>query len=251
MIEIWLVRHAQSQNNASHESLRQPDPPLTSLGQWQADAVGRHLHESGPFDRRFVSAFRRALETAAPFHHAAEPSAQGFQIWTELFEVGGCFSGYAPHPRRAESGMTVEEVRQQFPWANPPQAWLSGGWNSLTEFETMEAAIPRADRVKQTLERMALETKQACGSEQALSNPSRVLIVSHGEFIALLLSRLLTGEPNYFVRPRSIYNTSISKVRITVNNEGMAQSNGNTVQSKCQLLELNQIAHLSPGAISN
>ncbi|MBL8891415.1 MAG: histidine phosphatase family protein [Planctomycetaceae bacterium] len=251
MIDIWLVRHAQSQNNANPESQRQPDPPLTSLGHWQAEAVGRHLHDSGPFAQRFVSAFRRALETAAPFHHAAQPAYRGFQIWTELFEVGGCFSGYAPHPRRAESGMTVEEVRQHFPWANPPAAWLAGGWNSLTEFETMEAAIPRADRVKLALENMALDTQQRLGSEPTSTNPERVLIVSHGEFIALLLSRLLTGEPNYFVRPRSIYNTSISKVRISVNNDHSAPNNSKNAQLKCQLLELNQIAHLSPGAISN
>jgi broad specificity phosphatase PhoE len=63
-------------------------------------------------------------------------------------------------------------------------------------------------------------------------------MVSHGEFIALLLARLLTGEPNYFVRPRSIYNTSITKIRLASD-------------SKCRLLELNQIAHLSPGAISS
>lgn len=251
MIEIWLVRHAQSQNNASHESQRQSDPRLTSLGQWQADALGRHLYESGPFDRRFVSAFRRALETAASFHLAAQPSSQGFQIWTELFEVGGCFSGYAPDLRRVESGMTVDEVRQQFPWANPPQTWLSGGWNALTECETLEAAVSRADRVKQALESMALEAKQAGGSEQASSNPSRVLMISHGEFITLLLSRLLTGEPNFFVRPRSIYNASISKVRITVDEHGSAHSNGDSSLFKCQLFELNQIAHLSPGAISS
>jgi 2,3-bisphosphoglycerate-dependent phosphoglycerate mutase len=235
MIEIWLVRHAQSQNNAGPESERQPDPALTSLGQWQAEAVARHLHESGPFDQRYVSAFKRALETAAPFHHAAPPAAQGFQIWNDVYEVGGCFAGYSACPRRAEPGMTVAEVRQQFPWATPPADWTDGGWNPLTEFETMEAAIPRADRVKQTLQRLAAEAKQRQAGDQA---SEKVLIVSHGEFIALLLARLLTGQPDYFVRPRSIYNTSISKVRLSAD-------------QSCRLLELNQIAHLSPGAISS
>lgn len=235
MIEIWLVRHAQSQNNAGPESQRQPDPALTSLGQWQADAVARHLHESGPFDQRYVSAFKRALETAAPFHHTAPPPAQGFQIWNDVYEVGGCFAGYASRPRRAEPGMTVAEIRQHFPWATPPAEWTDGGWNLLTEFETMEAAIPRADRVKQTLQRLAVAAEQRQTVDKTIE---KVLIVSHGEFIALLLARLLTGQPDYFVRPRSIYNTSISKVRLSADHS-------------CRLLELNQIAHLSPGAISS
>ncbi len=240
MIEIWLVRHAQSQNNAGPESERQPDPALTSLGQWQAEAVARHLHESGPFDQRYVSAFKRALETAAPFHHAAPPPSQGFRIWNDLFEVGGCFAGYAPHPRRPEPGLTIHEIRQHFPWASPPADWTDGGWNPLTEFETMEAAIPRADRVKQTLQRLAAEAKQRQAGDNAIEDKAieKVLIVSHGEFIALLLARLLTGQPDYFVRPRSIYNTSISKVRLSAD-------------QTCRLLELNQIAHLSPGAISS
>lgn len=235
MIEIWLVRHAQSQNNAGPETERQPDPALTSLGQWQADAVGRHLHESGPFDWRYVSAFRRALETAAPYHHAAPSIVQGFQIWNDVFEVGGCFAGYAPHNRRVEPGMTVEEIRERFPWAKPPADWTAGGWNQLTEFETMEAAIPRADRVKRALHELAVAAEQRRSADKPIE---RILMVSHGEFIALLLARLLTGQPDYFVRPRSIYNTSISKVRL-----GSDQS--------CRLLELNQVAHLSPGAISS
>lgn len=235
MIEIWLVRHAQSQNNAGHETERQPDPALTSLGQWQADAVARHLHEFTPFEWRYVSAFRRALETAAPYHHAAPPTVQGFQIWNDVYEVGGCFAGYAPHNRRAEPGMTVEEIRERFPWATPPSDWTAGGWNPLTEFETMEAAIPRADRVKQSLHQLAVAAEQ----RQSVGKPiEKVLMVSHGEFIALLLARLLTGQPEYFVRPRSIYNTSISKVRLSAD-------------QSCRLLELNQIAHLSPGAISS
>ncbi len=104
----------------------------------------------------------------------------------------------------------------------------------------MEAAIPRADRVKQTLQRLAAEAKQRQAGDNAIEDKAieKVLIVSHGEFIALLLARLLTGQPDYFVRPRSIYNTSISKVRLSAD-------------QTCRLLELNQIAHLSPGAISS
>jgi 2,3-bisphosphoglycerate-dependent phosphoglycerate mutase len=237
MIEIWLVRHAQSQNNAGPESERQPDPALTPLGKWQADAVAQHLHAAGPFEWRYVSAFRRALETAEPFHHGATPAAKGFRIWTDIFEVGGCFAGYAPHPRKAEPGLTIMEVQQRFPWASPPPDWTTGGWNQLTEHESMEAAIPRADRVKETLQRMAAEV-HARRTSPSGENIEKVLMVSHGEFIALLLARLLTGEPNYFVRPRSIYNTSITKIRLASDN-------------KCRLLELNQIAHLSPGAISS
>jgi len=253
MIEVWLVRHAQSQNNAAGEAERQPDPPLTDLGHWQASALAQYLGESGDrFVRRSVSAFRRALQTAAPVNalesgrgtesgrgiptglSAGGVASVGFEIWREIHEVGGCYLGHAPQPLQAVPGLSREEVQAEFPWALPPADWKTGGWNLLTGHETRQQAIPRADQVRQTL-------LQAAASVAAVELPPgerpRWLLVSHGEFIALLLSRCLTGGEDYFVRPRSLYNTSITKLLVT--------------PQQCRLLEFNQIAHLSPAAISS
>lgn len=254
MIEVWLVRHAQSQNNAAGETERQPDPALTDLGHWQASALAQYLRESGDsFYRKSVSAFRRALQTAAPLNAsetgqaiekgralengqtletgaaAGAARAAGFEIWREIHEVGGCYLGHAEQPLQAVPGLSREEVQVEFPWAAPPADWTSGGWNRLPGHETRQQAIPRADLVRQTLQQAAAQVQT--------SEPSRWLLVSHGEFIALLLSRCLTGGEDYFVRPRSLYNTSITKLVVT--------------PQQCRLLEFNQIAHLSPAAISS
>lgn len=267
MIEVWLVRHAQSENNAASEAERQPDPALTALGHWQATALAEYLRESGEtFARRSVSAFRRALQTAAPLHTVvssrteslvqsqaqpnaveslavstpaasptvASPPIAGFEIWREIHEVGGCYLGHPQQPMHAVPGLSREEVEREFPWAIPQADWKTGGWNELPGHETRVQAIPRADRVRQTLQEAAAQMAANAGSAP---EPQRWLLVSHGEFIALLLSRCLTGREDYFVRPRSLYNTSITKLLLT--------------PEHCRLLEFNQIAHLSPAAISS
>jgi len=236
MIEVWLVRHAQSQNNALVESQRQSDPPLTELGAWQAQNLADHLlPKLAEFQHLSVSGFRRALQTAAPLGVGATP--QPFRIWLDVHEVGGCYAGHAGQPLEPRPGLSVEEIRQQFPWAIPPASWTTGGWNRLPSHETMADAIPRADRVAEMLRQAARSAATGGAAPIDANARPKWLIVSHGEFIALLLSRLLTGHDDYFVRPRSLYNTSITKVVV-----GPATH---------RLLEFNQIEHLAPQAISS
>jgi 2,3-bisphosphoglycerate-dependent phosphoglycerate mutase len=236
MIEVWLVRHAQSQNNAAVESQRQPDPALTELGQWQAENLAEYLHpQLTEFRQLSVSGFRRALQTAAPL--GVRPCPQPFQIWLDVHEVGGCYTGWAGQALEPHPGLSVDEVRQQFPWALPPADWTQGGWNRLPAHETVADAIPRADRVAAALQRVAAAVPAANERVGDRTPSHKWLIVSHGEFIALLLSRLLTSHGGYFVRPRSIYNTSITKVRVGPTDN--------------RLLEFNQIEHLARQAISS
>ena len=233
MNEIWLVRHAQSQNNAGPVETRQADPALTELGRWQADALAKWLaQEAVGFDEYCVSGFRRALETAAPVASilGSDSKRNGFRVWPEIHEVGGCFQGYPPHPLIAVPGLTPEEVRAEFPWAKLPNEWSTGGWNRLTGHETMLDAIPRADKVAAALRAITAPPSPSLDRK-------RLMLVSHGEFIALLLSRLINGESRYYVRPRSLYNTSITKLEISANG--------------CRLVELNQVPHLSPDSLSS
>ncbi len=233
MNEIWLVRHAQSQNNANPVEKRQPDPALTELGRWQADALAKSLAQQAvDFDEYCVSGFRRALETAAPVASilGKENKQNGFRVWPEIHEVGGCYQGHPPHPLIPVPGLNPEEVRAEFPWAKLPNEWSTGGWNRLTGHETILDAIPRADKVAAALRKISAPPSPPHGRK-------RLLLVSHGEFIALLLSRLLTGEAKYYVRPRSLYNTSITKLEISA--------------SGCRLVELNQVPHLPPDSLSS
>ena len=283
MLEVWLIRHAQSQNNAFGETHRQPDPSLTELGHWQAQSLAKYLSDQmEPPADLYVSGFLRALQTAEPLSQWAQdrrgssavtaaaeapgPEDAGSpglaKIWLDLHEVGGCYVGHGDGPLAPHPGLEWHEVRRTFPWAIPPSDWTSGGWNRLPHHETRALAVPRADRVVASLRQAAASLQQAGGGVSLESTApghaipataSRTTIpgfptpsaggfshpwvlVSHGEFIALLLSRLLTGSDEYLVRPRSLYNTSITKLLIG--------------PDSCRLVEFNQIHHLSPREVS-
>ncbi len=228
MAEVWLVRHAQSMNNALGEAHRQPDPPLTDLGNQQAQRLAKHLQsESGNFDQFFVSAFRRALQTAAPVAKAWNANAH---VWVDLHEVGGCYDGMAASSAKPTGGLTPKCIEAEFSWAKTSSDWVDGGWNRLERHESVSDAIPRTERVAEEL-----IAKWSTADQ-------RLILVSHGEFIALLLTRILhKGFPDpkspFFVRPRSIYNTAISKVKLT--------------PKGCQLIEFNQVCHLSGSELSS
>lgn len=275
MLEVWLIRHAQSQNNAFGETHRQPDPSLTELGHWQAQSLASYLSDQmEPPADLYVSGFLRALQTAEPLSQwaqdrressavtaaAAAPGPEDAgspglaKIWLDLHEVGGCYVGHGAGPLVPHPGLEWHEVRRTFPWAIPPSDWTSGGWNRLPHHETRALAVPRADRVVASLRQAAaggLESPGSTPSSRMTNEAASCLgtpgprtdglsqpwvLVSHGEFIALLLSRLLTGSDEYFVRPRSLYNTSITKLLIG--------------PDSCRLVEFNQIHHLSPREVS-
>jgi len=59
-MDLYLVRHAQSQNNALPERLRVADPDLTDLGHQQAARLAERVR-SLKLTRLLTSPFRRAL----------------------------------------------------------------------------------------------------------------------------------------------------------------------------------------------
>ena len=62
-MKLYLIRHAQSENNAKPESERVPDPGITELGIRQAKLLGERFSDMG-IEVLVSSAFRRALLTA-------------------------------------------------------------------------------------------------------------------------------------------------------------------------------------------
>ena len=74
MGKLYLVRHAQSENNAiwdgrgDHQPGRVPDPEITELGHRQAKAVARHLAhpESEPRQHPYAE----TAETQYGFTHS-------------------------------------------------------------------------------------------------------------------------------------------------------------------------------------
>ena len=95
-MELYLIRHGQSQNNAwGDNEKRVADPTLTEMGHEQAQRVAEHVRDADQlgvepgegygFDRLFCSAMLRTLQTTAPIAQALGLTPE---IWLDWHEEG-------------------------------------------------------------------------------------------------------------------------------------------------------------------
>lgn len=244
-MELYIVRHAQSINNALVDQRdRVCDPTLTELGRRQAELVARHLaggvnleqsvgvsEEDTSVHRRlgyginrlYCSAMHRALLTARPI---AQALGLRPQVWLDIHEHGGIFldhgeaGGLVGYP-----GKTRTEVLAEFPGYILPAALTDEGWwRGVTE--DWPACQARAIRVAGELRQM---TRQA-------NHDERVVIVSHGGFIDALLKALLNQLPGSQVIFHH-YNTAITRLDF--------RSDG-----RLDIRYLNRVPHLPPELVS-
>ncbi len=214
-MQLYIIRHAQSFNNALTDwTERVSDPPLTELGEQQADLLAAYLAStpaeaeqpgSGAhyvnrtgfrFTRLFTSAMRRALQTAAPIGQAIGLQPE---VWVDIHETGGVFLDY--HEGRGLPGLKRAEMAEQFPSIRlSPEVDEDGWWNR--EQETEEQWLARAARVAAELRDRYAGTDEHIG------------LVTHGGFAAVLLYSLF-GHP---WPPTVIFphlNTAISRLDFT------------------------------------
>lgn len=184
-LTIYLVRHAQSQNNALPESQRVSDPPITELGQSQAEKLSNRLQVipqgEGP-EVILCSPFLRTMQTIQP---AARKLSKTPVIWSQLFEAGGCYEGYEPGQLTAKSGMTHSEISEIFPEFDIPDDIDEQGWYRGGGFEEWHQASARAK------EQAARLFDEHFGKHQS------VLCMIHGDLIKLLLSHYCPGNTVY------------------------------------------------------
>ncbi len=243
-MKLFIIRHAQSANNFLGEQLafddymaqRDPEPPLTELGQRQAALVAQHLASNQHPERKqeveatgygltriYCSPMWRTLQTAWPI---SEATGLKPQVWIDIHEQGGIFRG---NPHRAGDvvsypGLTRQAINEQFPGYTLPgevtdQGWWQGG------YEPMAGCDARAAKVAQTLRQWAEE----------LPN-ERIALVSHGTFAESLVRALLGLPPDH----RSFfshYNTAITRIDFLAD-------------GYLFLRYLNRIQHLTPELIS-
>ena len=84
-MEIYIIRHAESANNAAPLENRVDDPTLSTVGYKQADFLAGRLRHICP-DRILVSPFRRTLETIAPYLKDTDVTPEA---WIDIHEQGG------------------------------------------------------------------------------------------------------------------------------------------------------------------
>ncbi len=130
---IWLVRHGETDWNASRRLQGSTDIELNSVGHAQADAVARRLGVIG-FDAIYASPLARTIQTATPL---VAQRGVSLQLIPDLAERHfGVFQGLTP-----------EEVLQQYPedhlrWQARDPDFCPQGGESLRDFsQRVRAAL--------------------------------------------------------------------------------------------------------------
>ena len=202
-MELFLIRHAQSLNNAEPESRRVEDPGLTDVGHAQA----RHLADwigALELTRLITSPFRRTLMTTAAILHATgiEP-----QVRAAIHEQGGCYRGHVPGELVGRPGMTRSEIEQEFPAFDVENEIDGTGWWKSQPYETLSQAASRAAQVIE-------QTRQ-----EFAHTDERVAYVTHADFKRLLLEQF---HNELLDTPR---NVSVTKILLTPTGANLADYN--------------------------
>ncbi len=192
-MRLFLIRHAQSQNNALPESQRVEDPGLTDAGVEQAELLGDWITEL-KLTRLITSPFRRTLLTTEPIRRATslEP-----MVRTPLHEHGGCYSGHTSDDIAGRPGMTRDEIEAEFCGYRVSTEIDGRGWWRSQPYESWEAASQRAKRLLEA-------TQQEFGTTE-----ERVAYVMHADIKTLFISHI---ESNSIDVP---WNTSVTEIELT------------------------------------
>ena len=201
MFQLYLVRHGESANNALPEAQRVSDPSLTPLGKQQADLLGerfaRMAADNEKMDVLLTSAFLRAIQTVRPIAGNLQMRPE---IRTDLYEVGGCYSGHLPGEKVGDTGLTRAQLHADFPEYDVPDDIDEHGWYKRKPVETHAQAVQRAAEQAQRL-RSEFEGRSV-----------RVLCLIHADFKRLLLQEFVT-DPHY--ADALLNNTSVTHLQFS------------------------------------
>jgi 2,3-bisphosphoglycerate-dependent phosphoglycerate mutase len=177
-MQLYIIRHGQSTNNASQEVNRVQDPSLTDLGKQQAEKVADYLanysdpspsqngHKGFGITRLYCSPMLRTLQTAQPISAALDLQPE---VWVEIHEHGGIFLEYGDERGIVGfPGLTRAEIMEQFgDYLLPDVVTDQGWWNPARGMESYVESQARAINVADML------FKQRASSE-------RIALVTHG-----------------------------------------------------------------------
>lgn len=173
-MDLYLIRHAQSVNNALPEAERVEDPSLTDLGRRQAACLAEQI-ASLDLNRMVVSPFLRTLETAEFICGAAQLAPQ---VQVSLHEVGGCVRGPEPSVMVGRPGMTRAAIEERFPSYVVEDRIDAQGWWRSQPYETPDRAQERARELLADTQRRFAHTEE------------RVAYIMHADILMLLLGCL-------------------------------------------------------------
>lgn len=219
---LYLIRHAQSQNNARPGYCRVEDPPLTAVGRLQTQYLAQWAL-TFEFNMLVTSPVLRAVQTTRAIHDC---TGHHVHVWDNLFEEGGIFRGVGPLANEGGPGLKRSQITQQAA-SSPMLCTLDA---SLTEAgwwgRPRESADQAAFRTKDVATRLTL-----CVRKQEHG----VVVVTHADFKRRLLARLLgqnlePGQVNH------LSNAGVTQLQLE--------------SSSWRLIYLDEVAHLPPRLVT-
>ena len=180
-MQLYLVRHAESENNAKPPYERVEDPPLTRRGIVQAEHLASWTRTLR-IDTLITSPFLRTLQTT---RRVIEATPQRLHVWHDIFERGGCYQGHQPGQERGAAGLGRAAILRHA-GITPPDCLLDetigeDGWWGGRPRETDEQAQRRCEAVIRRL------------TETFGDNGQTVVVVTHADFKRLLVAAMLAG----------------------------------------------------------
>ncbi|ADO49969.1 2,3-diphosphoglycerate-dependent phosphoglycerate mutase GpmB [[Enterobacter] lignolyticus] len=182
MLQVYLVRHGETQWNAERRLQGQSDSPLTEKGEQQAWQVGERARTLG-ITHIIASDLGRTRRTAEIIADAC-----------------GCAVAFDARLRELHMGVLekrlIDSLTEQ-----------EEGWRRQLVNGTPGGRIPQGESMQELADRM----HAALVSCLNLPQGSRPLLVSHGMALGCLMSTIL-GLPAYAERRLRLRNCSISRV---------------------------------------
>ncbi len=197
-MQLYLIRHAESENNARPLHQRVEDPAITAVGRLQAEHLAQWT-KSLRIDTLITSPFLRTLQTTRAIVNA---TPQRVHVWHNVYERGGCYRGHGPDAVVGGNGLGRSDIIRHAVH-DPNQCVMDAtiddaGWWGGRPREQDHEVETRARIVAQRL----VENFGARGET--------IVAVIHAEFKRYLLAELFQG----FVDAHQLgpmRNTGISK----------------------------------------
>jgi 2,3-bisphosphoglycerate-dependent phosphoglycerate mutase len=202
-MQLYIIRHAQSENNAiwartESSDGRLSDPGVTDIGHQQAQHLARFLAKSGGgeqpdrWDSYNIAGFNLThlycsymLRAVITGQYISEATGVPLRAWEAVHEWGGMYE----HGSETEERIPVAGPNRAFFAENFPQFVVEdtlgeGGWWNFRPYEPPLETFKRAAKfLNELLERH--------------SGEDRVGIVTHGGFSDSLVKVLLGHRPLY------------------------------------------------------
>ena len=197
-MELYFIRHGQSQNNAHWQDpnyIESPDPELTDSGLKQANLLAEFFAKNQQIKNPkewnvqnrlgfgvthiYSSLMIRAVGTASP---TAQALGIPFAAWVNIHEEGGIFSRTDKTKLEGLPGKTRSYFEKNFPGFQLPQHLDETGWWNRP-FEAEEERQPRAQKF---LDELLVQHGDKDGRPE-----DKVAIVSHGGFFVHLMCAML------------------------------------------------------------